>query len=912
MSGEGAPSEAPEGLMRFPLSSTQQRCWVLDRMSPGTPGLNVPFLWIVEGAVSTDAVEEAFRRVIARHEILRTRLIEAEEGGAVQEVLQEMPFALGRIDVSRASDPWSRMEEIAAEEALRPFNLGQAGLLRVLHIGLGSERAALCMTFHQSVFDGYSLGVLAREVSAVLRAGGAGVAELPPLEMQYGDYCRWQAAVLETPAIAAEERWWRDRLDGAPYTEIPPDGPRPATRSAKARRVERALPPDFDARLEAASERLGASPFALGATALSACLHGITGAGDVVFGTQVGGRPDTLLEGVIGPFVNNVVLRLEADPDRAFADQAGHAAEVVREALARRALPFDRLVRALNPPRDPSRTPLISVNLQLFREFTGVEDGPGFRIVPTPSVEAGAIYDVAVVMVGREAGWSLAVTCAADLFEPETCEAIAAYFVETFEALLDAPERTIGSVAPPPRLARRDASSSDGPLAQAASALIAHPDVADAAVIETAAGPHAFVTPPEGRLIALEALPGRLMDHLPSSAGAPTVSRISVIAAMPRGASGGIDRAALRGLVEDAATSGPPPAETLAALAGIWSEVLGVPAPDPEDDFFALGGHSLLAVRMATRVRDRLGAEIDLGTIYTAPTLGALAARIGRAPPDEAGPDEAGHVLRLRGGDGLPLIGINNAAIVLGAASVPGRERPAMSLQMMVDGVPPTGDPPPFEEIAARYADYAEAARPQGAILLFGNCVHGNLAVEVARVLRGRGREIAGVVLKNVWEPAYTDRIKDDARLRWRERRAALRNRIRLWRMGAMPLDALLGSYRVIRATGVLQIAARLGLVGHLRRSELEPEQEAFIMWLTEARNRHRPGPVDFPLLHVVTDISPRGPGFAPSIGWEEIASDLTTVDIPDVLLESGQRIGIEAFADALHGFLKGRGGPDR
>ena len=893
------PTQAP--VARFPLSATQERCWFLDRLMPGNPALNVPFRWELRGAVGPEAIEAAIRLVIERHEILRTRFVEGD-GGPVQEVVETVPFRLGQVDIRAVAEAEraARVDEIAAAETLRPFDLAQAGLIRATHVRVAPDRAFLLVTIHQTCFDGYSIGVMGREIAQALRAAeGSAALDLPELDLQYGDFCLWQQELFASGVLDEDRAWWIDRLRDAPYTELPPDKPRPAQRDNQAVQHHLMMPEVFGDRLAQAARAHEVSTFTLGAAVVSACLGRILAEREVVFGTQVAGRADSMLEDLIGVFINNVLLRIDTDPSRPLAGQVAVAREAVEGALAHQAFPFNRLVEALNPQRDPSRTPLISVNYGLQTVFMTGHSGETFELVSAPAQAPGAVYDLSIVLIGRETGWRLNVEYATALFDPETAEALADMVRDTFETLFEGGAATIGAL-PTPTSLQRSGGASDPVL----EALLAHPDVAEAALVPDGAAPFAFVVPAADSAAPLETLPRSIAADL-AAEDAPRPSGISLRSALPRRADGGVDVTRLkvprRVEAQDGGRGDP---GVLNTVRSIWAEVLGVERVPSGASFFDLGGHSLMAVRMLTRLNERLGSDLDVATLYENPTPIGLAAAV---PARGQAPAKDWRILTLRdGGAGIPLIGINNASTVLAVAATPGFERPAFCLRLMdAEGGGIMEEDATWTEIASRYADLAERARPEGPVALFGNCVHGNLAAEVAQQLTERGREVAGLMLKDVWEPGYSAGIRSNRTMRRRERMAALRNRIRLWREGKISWDAVLGSYRLVRATGMLQLAARLGVIERMRSSDLEAEQEAFNIWLAERRDAHGSTPVTVPVLHLVTRITPQGPGFAESIGWEDAAGGrLVTRHLDDLGVWRGREVGAADTARALSEFL--------
>ena len=907
---------APDAVVAaFPLTATQERCWFLDRINPGEPALNVAVRWELRGRVSAEAVERAFAHVIARHEILRTRFVE-RDGAPMQEVLDHAPFRLGQFDLRTTpeADRLARIDAIAHEEAERPFDLARPPLIRANLVRFDAGRAMLLIVAHQSVFDGYSIGILGREIGTAAAAFDAGgTPDLPDLPLQYGDVALWQRELHASGILEEEAGYWRETLAGAPYFEVQPDHPRPATRSTAVAMLHRPLPADFPDRLRAAAKAAGVTPFAFGAGAVSAALHRLTGASEVLMGTQIAGRTETDLEPLIGVFINNLVLRLPTAPDTTLAQQIAHAGTVVGGALAHQTMPFNRLVEILNPPRDASRNPLISVNYNLLEVFMKGWSFGDFELISVPSHAPGSVYDLEIVAIGRpEGGWRLTVEYRPDLFEVDTVERLLALVEDVFATAFAAPQTPLAALPIDPALERRGAQT-DPAHAAIEAILRDHPMVAEAACIAAPTGPYAFVTARDTGTTPLERLPADILAYAEALGGAVPAG-VSLLAALPRTASGGVDRTQLRAPTEAARvrTGTPPDPAVVEALRADWQDILGIDAVPPAASFFDLGGHSLLAVRLLARIRDRWAVPLGIAAIYENPTLPALAAAIAaRRTEAHAAPTEDWRILRLvREGRAQPLIAVNNAATALALGGQFAEPHPISCVRLYDSGRGLDADALvaglDFEEIAARYAEVIRAAQPEGPYLLYGNCVHGNLALEAARHLQAEGAEIAGVVMKDVWEPGYTARILADSGLRRREKLHALRNKLRMVRAGHMSLSAALGSYRIVRATGVLQAATALRLIDRVRLSDLEADQERFISVVTDARDRYRPAPLDLPVLHVVTRISPRHAPFSPSIGWDKVIAPhrLKTVHLGEVYVHRATRIGVGDLAREMEAFL--------
>ncbi|WP_145108791.1 condensation domain-containing protein [Cereibacter sediminicola] len=898
---------------RFPATATQLRFWFLDQMTPGTPALNVAVRWELRGQVLPSSIEAAFQRVVDRHEILRTRLVE-EDGQLMQEVAAAVRFRLSVVElrVAAGEDPSERIEAIAQETGAVPFDLAKPGLMRATLVRLSPERAMLLIVAHHVCFDGFSIRVLGHEIGTIAEAIEAGrEPDLPELPLQYGDYALWQQEYLACGVLEEDGAYWKAQLADAPYFEIEADFPRASRRGTAAAMTSVVLPPSFGERLEAEAKRREVSVFAYGTAVLSACLARFTGQTDILIGTQVASRNDVDLEPLIGVFINNLVLRLPTDPEAAFADHLGRVRGVVQEALAHQSMPFHKLVELMNPPRDPSRMPLISINFNIQRTFLQNRRYGKFELLSAPSHTPGAVYDLNFQIVGRPSGWRVTLEYATELFQPATAQALLDLLVAGFDQALDHPGEPLKALPLDHAvLERRDRQA--GRLARLEAAARDMGGVADAAAVAEPDGTYLFVVPRPDHAGPLEDLPAEVAAHLATRLDPADVPwGVSLLLALPRDAEGNLRRDRLR--VPKKPTSAPaapasaPLRSIEAQLIRIWKDVLDRDTVEPTSNFFHLGGHSLLVLRMLTRVRDELGAEIGIGAIYDNPRLCDLAGVIRAQTAPAPAPDKDDwRILPLqRGGSGTPLIAVNNAWTATAIHAGFSADRPAICVRLF-DGSPgQEHGRHSMEDIATDYADIILRAQPQGPFLLFGICVHGNVALEAARVLKARGHDIAAVVLKDVWEPGFVERMLADRRLRWLDRRHTLKRRVRRWWVGQMSTDAFLGGYRIIRLSGALHVARALRLIGRVRRTDLEPEEEDFIDFLVAARDRYRPDPIDVPVLHVVTDDVPRARGFDASIGWEHVVTGrLKTVHIPEVVALGALRIGTDRLAEEIETFL--------
>jgi len=812
----------------FPATPGQQQFWFLDQLSPGDASLNIAIRWELRGALHSENLERAFRYVIDRHEILRTRLVE-QDGVPVQQVLDRVNFRLGIVDIRTmpASEHATRMDDIAQQDAILPFDLAKAGLLRATLVRFSASRSMLLITVHHAVFDGFSIGVLGHEIGTATAAFQAGrMPEMDALPLQFGDYALWQSDFLASGALDEAKAYWAAQLRDAPYFEIPADHARPPVFDHRIARVAREMPSDFDRRLKSAAQASGVSPFIYGAAVASACLKKFTGAGEILFGTPIAGRDEVELEHLIGPMINSQILRFRSDFSDKFADHLAQSKSLVMQALTHQIMPFSGLVKLVQPKRDPSRAPLVSVNFSLQNVFMHGRDFGGIEYISSPSQTPAAARDLDIRIIGRPDGWRITVEYASALFDAGTAAEILDLLIQSFTFAFDMPDAELAGF--PDR----------------------HSQVAPRLPVFTQSA-----------------------DPLPHHAN--------------------------------------PASDVTARMTALWCDVLGTTAVPVDVSFFDFGGHSLLAVRLISKVRAAWGIEIGVAAIYDHPTIGGLASLVSETlsamnldVTDDDGPDWRIEPISISG-EGQQIIAVNDIAIMLSAGDHMVCKRPSVCVRLFdgTRGIDQTRRS--FEQIAAEYAKVVKKAQPDGPYVLFGVCVHGNIAVETARILQAQGDTVAGVILKDVWEPGYVARMKADRVTRLLERKHALFNRLRMVRKGTLSVTALLGSYRIVRSTGILQLAARIGLIDRVRGTDLAEEQERFVAYIADARNRYIPAPLNIPVLHVVTDITAQGPLFSPSIGWEHvITGGLTTAHLPEVYAGGAKAVGIKALAAEIERFL--------
>lgn len=916
------PARDPEVVASFPCSTMQRQMWFLDQLDPGDPTQNVAMRWELTGRLHATSIERAFQAIIDRHEILRTRFVE-RDGEPMQEVVASTEFRLSHVDLrtTPAIERSARIDEIAEEHAAQPFDLRKPCPMRVVVVRAAADHVTILISVHHIAFDGYSIAVMADEFGPLAAGYEAGTAaDLPDLPLQYGDFTLWQQEYLASGVLDEDRVYWAKKLRGISYFEVEPDKPRPALRSNAISRLHLDLAPDFGQRLAAAGAALGASPFAYGTALIAACLHRATGAPEVIFSTPISDRPDADLDALIGPFIANEVLRVPTQSDCGFADHVAAVRDVVEGALAHSNLPFSALVDIVKPPRDPSRAPIASVALTLMHIFMQARQYGTFLLTSSAAFNPGMGQDMHIMILGRPTGWRLTIEYCPDLYEQRTIQGLLTTIGTGFERVFKSTALKLSDLPLGVGLAARGGTETRA-LKRIEQVLLTHPDVAAAAAVQTTGARYAFVSPEPTCLTPLETLPATLMARTTAELAADERPLgISVLASLPRTESGDIDRARLPEPPQPAptvlaATQPPAPQRSIPLsapeitdrLAALWADLLSRPAPARDRSFFDQGGHSLLAVRLMARIRQSFGLTLGVRALYEHPTINALADLIAAALHPEAPVAEDDWRIEPLQTDGtaLPIIAVNDVAIMVSALAHMTEKHPATCVRLFdgTRGIDQTERT--FEEIAAEYAKVVRKVQPHGPYVIFGVCVHGNIALETARHLQAEGETIAAVILKDVWEPGYVERLKSSYTHRWLERLYAFRNKLRMVREGTLSVSAMLGSYRILRKSGLLHLLKAIGLIEKVRATDLEPEQERFVAYISRARNHYRPKPFTAPVLHVITRITPRGRAFAPSIGWEDVVTGpLETIYIDDIRVHRGLEFGTAELGRAIDSFL--------
>jgi amino acid adenylation domain-containing protein len=434
----------------FPASDAQRGLWFLDRMYPGLPVYNVNVLCWIDGDLQPRLLERTLNEIVRRHESLRTGF-EERDGEPVQVVAPALTLPLPLTDTGHLAE--SEREpavcRMAVEEAARPFDLATPPLVRAHLFRLAPERHALALVMHHAICDGLSMPVLLQEIRVIAAALARGQdCPLPDLGIQYVDYTAWQQKRLEAAGLGEQLAYWRERLAGLQPVELPADRPVPAEPTFRGGRHPFRWDAGLVERLHGLARAEGASLYMVLLAAFQALLHRYSGQTDLGVGCPVAGRPRQELAGLIGLFVNRVVLRTDLAGDPPFRELLSRVRRTVLGAFEHQDAPFDRVVDQLRVERSPGRSPLQQVVLNLLTFSREPEpEGARFRLRAEEYGNGTAKQDLSVEMMEVDGELDGAIEYSADLFDAATVARLAGHLRRLTESALQDPGRRLSQLA---------------------------------------------------------------------------------------------------------------------------------------------------------------------------------------------------------------------------------------------------------------------------------------------------------------------------------------------------------------------------------------------------------------------------------------------------------------------------------
>lgn len=436
-----------EDLSVFPTSFAQQRLWFLDQLNPGDPTYNIPIAVRLRGALEVAALTESLNEIVRRHEPLRTTF-SAPDGEPVQVVATTLNLTLPVLKLRDLpeTEREAELQLLATREALKPFDLARGPLLRTVLVQLDENDHVLLVTIHHIISDAWSNSILIGEIAALYASFITGKpATLPELSIQYADFSVWQRNWLQGEVLERQLSYWRQKLTGVPaVVELPADNPRPPARTFSAGTELLTLPESLSESLRVLSRQQRVTLFMVLLAAFKVLLSRYTGQDDIVIGSPIAGRNRVETQGVIGCFLNTLVLRTDLSGSPTFLELVGRVRKTTVEAYTNQDLPFEKLLEELQPERDLSRTPLFNVFVNMLNLRGGNVQLPGLEVEFLTPPEVGAKFDLTLYI--RELNQEIAFEAVynADLYKPERIAEMLRQFEHLLLQITTHPEHEVG------------------------------------------------------------------------------------------------------------------------------------------------------------------------------------------------------------------------------------------------------------------------------------------------------------------------------------------------------------------------------------------------------------------------------------------------------------------------------------
>lgn len=446
---ESPPLQTISREKEIPLSHGQERLWFIDQLEHGNSIYNRPVFIRLKCGLNVAVLEQCLNEIIRRHEILRTTF-PAVNGQPLQVVSPFQPLALSVTDISGLpeGERESEVRRQATDEAVLSFGLGRGPLIRTRLLRLGENEHILFLTMHHIVFDGWSEGVLFQELAILYESFSKGQpSPLSELPIQYADFAVWQRQWLQGEKFDSQLSYWKRRLADAPAViELPTDRPRPPVQTYRGAKQSLVLSQALTNGLKAISRAEGTTLFMTLLAAFQTLLHRYTGKDDIIVGSPVAGRNGAEVEGLIGFFVNTLILRTDLSGDPGFRELLGRVRKLAVEAYAHQDVPFEKLVEELHPERSLSHSPLFQV-MFAFQNASVMSLTPAGLSVNFLEVEREtAIFDLSLLMVDEANSLKATIEYNTDLFDAATISRMRGHFHNLVEGIIANPEQRLSDL----------------------------------------------------------------------------------------------------------------------------------------------------------------------------------------------------------------------------------------------------------------------------------------------------------------------------------------------------------------------------------------------------------------------------------------------------------------------------------
>jgi NRPS condensation-like uncharacterized protein len=430
-----------------PLSFAQQRVWFISKLEPDKAIYNIPFGLRLSGKLNLQALERALTEIINRHEILRTTFTMIDRI-PVQVIHPKPDLTLEVIELCDLNKDEQKREVArhSQEQAGKPFDLEKSPLLRVRILKLGTEEHVAFLTMHHIVSDGWSMGILIKEMGVLYQAYVTGAeSPLENLPIQYVDFSVWQREWLQGEILERQLRYWKEQFGDKPTVlKFPTQLTRQSAQSYRRDSQTIDLTWELSDALKKLSRKEGSTVFMTLLSAFNVLLYGYTWQEQIVVGTPIANRNHAEIEGLIGFFVNTLAIRTDLSGDPTFTELLRRVRKVMLGAYAHQDLPFEKLVEEIQPERDLNSSPLFQVMFVLQNAPMSSLELEGLTLSPIQADSGSAMFDLMMIMIDTDQGLSGCLMYDVDLFDPATISRLLEHFRIILEQVTVNPEIRLG------------------------------------------------------------------------------------------------------------------------------------------------------------------------------------------------------------------------------------------------------------------------------------------------------------------------------------------------------------------------------------------------------------------------------------------------------------------------------------
>ena len=440
IAGNQTPLEKIHRNGPLPLSYAQQRLWFVNQFEGGaSTNYNMTGAYRLAGELNVAAIRKAIQKIVQRHESLRTRFLMVDDQ-AVQEINDDLNIEVPVIEVTE-----KEVESYVDSYAAHVFDLSRGPLIKIGLLRLSNEEHVFLLNMHHIISDGWSYDVFNRELEVLYVAYSNGEPpQLPPLPIQYVDYAHWQRQGPQKAKLEQQVNYWERQLENAPaLLELPTDRPRPAAQSYRGAKEKITIPKALADQLNDLSQQENATLFMVLVAAFQVLLARYSGQNDICVGTPIANRQRMELEGLIGFFINTLVLRSRIDSQDSFKDLIQQIKEISLSAYAHQDAPFEHVVEILQPERSISYAPLFQVMFGLQSASENNLTLPAIAVVPLESETHTTRLDLTVSLTESEKGIEGLLEYSTDLFDKSTIKRIACHYLNLLEGVVNDPAQRL-------------------------------------------------------------------------------------------------------------------------------------------------------------------------------------------------------------------------------------------------------------------------------------------------------------------------------------------------------------------------------------------------------------------------------------------------------------------------------------